>query len=454
MKFWSRVVMAAAVALAMSVEVVYAGPPGLPSRPSSPKATAGDQQVLLTWVLPTGHNPTIDYYTVSGSPGGISKQTPDASTSLVIGNLTNGTQYTFTVNAHNSFGNGPPSLPVIVTPQATPPGAPNNLGATPGPAPGQYTLTWTPPSSTGSSPDGVPPTIDHYTVTVSPGNVNQRTDAGTTTYVASGIADNQTYTFTVTATNSRKVTGRGATVYAPVPNGATIGLAPTAGLATIDITVTGQLFLNNETITLYWDDPSHVAGAVVTDGTGAFTKVVKPFAGDKPKIHKLCVSVQPKPCANFSLQAPPSPTPSPPPSPQDSPTPSAIVFLPATPARTRGGLSGLDIMTRPPFVFLPILGILGILGVLAYWAMSTTRRPGPPVAATVTHVATRPDYMSPFPSVSPPASMPPVVEAPPAAAAPPEPPPPAAGPTAPEPQPPTSWPAAPDEPPDLPQPSD
>ena len=32
-----------------------------------------------------------------------------------------------------------------------------------------------------------------------------------------------------------------------------------------------------------------------------------------------------------------------------------------------GGISGLDIITRPPFVFLPIIAIIGLLGLLAYW---------------------------------------------------------------------------------------
>src|ERR1700687_4548399 len=46
----------------------------------------------------------------------------------------------------------------------------------------------------------------------------------------------------------------------PTPVFATIGLDPAAGGPTVGITVTGQLFLPKETVTLYWDDPRPVAG--------------------------------------------------------------------------------------------------------------------------------------------------------------------------------------------------
>src|SRR6202165_3323068 len=109
----------------------------------------------------------------------------------------------------------------------------------------------------------------------------------------------------------------------PIPVNATIGLDPTAGGPTVGITVTGQLFLPNESITLYWDAPSRVAGSTVCNASGAFTVVVKPFPGDAPGVHHLYASVQPKPHADFTLQGPPSPTPAASPTPSDSPSPSA-----------------------------------------------------------------------------------------------------------------------------------
>src|SRR5437899_10970194 len=130
---------------------------------------------------------------------------------------------------------------------------------------------------------------------------------------------------------------------------------------------------------------------------------VKPSANDAPGVHKLCANVQPNPCANFTVQAavaspPPSPTPSelPSPSPTDEPTPTPQA---ATPARVNTTLSGFDVISKPPFVFLPIFGVGALLLALAYWAFSVLRRPrrlAPLPSAAVVHRATRPDYSAAF----------------------------------------------------------
>lgn len=489
MKFWSHVVVGAAVAISLSVVAAAAATPAAPSAPRSLRATAGDHQVALAWSPPaTGIG--IDYYLVSASPANI-PLTTTPNTNFTATGLTNNRTYTFTVRAHNSAGAGAGAF-VKATPNAIPPGPPTNLAATPTGA-GQIRLDWTPPTTSGSMPDGSPATITRYNITVSPGGSDAVVPASTLTYSVSGVADNITYTFAVSATNTRPTTGAAAVVYAPLPIGATIGLSPTAGGLSTILTVTGDSFLKNESITLYWDLTTHIAATVVTDANGAFTKTIKPRALDKPGVHRLCVNVQPRPCASFAVQAPPSPTPQAPPSPVDTstPSPSPGESPQASGARPGGGgISGLDIITRPPFVFLPIIAIIGLLGVLAYWFLSR-RRSTPPSSATVVHRATRPDYIAPFPTAGsapvpprnpaqpsawdapfqpvPPAQpyvppgqsptwdapaqpVPPVqpptwdTPAPPLPPAQPHVPPPAAAPPPP--------PAAPDEPPDLPQPSD
>jgi len=83
----------------------------------------------------------------------------------------------------------------------------------------------------------------------------------------------------------------------------------TDGGPTTQITVNGGAFLPNEQMTLYWDQLNKVAGSGVADGSGNFVTHVKPFSGDAPGVHKLCASVPPNPCANFTLEAA-TPTPS------------------------------------------------------------------------------------------------------------------------------------------------
>jgi hypothetical protein len=396
MKFWARAVIAFAVS-GFALSTVAADAVTTPRPPSAPrnlKATAGDAQVNLSWSAPSSGG-TIIQYRIIVSPGNFRSSGP--ATSALVTNLTNGTTYSFAVQAENAVGYGTAAR-TTATPHVIPPTAPTNLAATSGPGTGQITLSWTPPTSNGSGDS-----IAHYTITVSPGGTSSQVDGQTTTYVASNLAANITYTFKVTATNSKAAIGPAATVYAPLPIGANIGISPTAGGPSTSITVTGQSFLQNESISLYWDVTTHVATSVVTDDNGAFSKVIKPYPGDKPKAHKLCANVEPHPCATFALQGLPTPTPGVTPSPAVSPTPATTQTPQASGVRIggtggTGGTSGLDIITKPPFVFLPILAILGILGVLAYWFLSRRRSLPPSSAATVTHRATRPDYMAPFPT--------------------------------------------------------
>lgn len=202
----------------------------------------------------------------------------------------------------------------------------------------------------------------------------------------------------------------------PTPVNAFLSLDVTQGDATTVINVTGGQFLPSEAMSLYWDRTDHVAGSATSDANGSFNTRVKPFAGDSPGLHKLCASVAPNPCANFTLIAAQT-TPSPVPSPSDLPSPSASPDQTpanvATPTRISTNLSGFDVISRPPFVFLPIFGFGAILLSLAYWLVMMIRRPrtaGLLPSAAVVHRATRPDYSAGFgtppttPSPSPQAS--------------------------------------------------
>jgi hypothetical protein len=91
-----------------------------PGAPTSVSATAGDQQATVTFTAPTftGVPPGITGYLVTSSPGGITA-TGSASPITVTG-LTNGTAYTFTVQATNGVQYGPAGTSGSVTPAITP----------------------------------------------------------------------------------------------------------------------------------------------------------------------------------------------------------------------------------------------------------------------------------------------------------------------------------------------
>lgn len=188
----------------------------------------------------------------------------------------------------------------------------------------------------------------------------------------------------------------------PIPVNAFLSLDVTAGDANSVITVTGGQFLPNEQMNLYWDTSNHVAGFAQADAGGSFSTKVKPYPGDGPGLHKLCASVQPNPCATFTINAPPSPTPSASPSPSSSPSASPSSGPTVTEAPTASpiavSLSGFDVISRPPFVFLPIAGALGIALSLGYWVVSMMRRPRQRMlpTAAVMHRAMRPDYSAGF----------------------------------------------------------
>ncbi|HET7419587.1 MAG TPA: hypothetical protein VFL27_04330 [Candidatus Dormibacteraeota bacterium] len=187
----------------------------------------------------------------------------------------------------------------------------------------------------------------------------------------------------------------------PTPVNAFLSLDVTAGDVNTVITVTGGQFLPNEQTGLYWDSPDHVAGTATADQNGSFSNVkVKPYQGESPGLHRLCASVDPHPCATFTVNGPPSPTPSPSaqtsPSPSESPAPVVSDVPTTTPVAV--SLSGFDVISRPPFVFLPLAGALGIALSLGYWVVSMMRRPRQkaiPTAAVV-HRAMRPDYTAGF----------------------------------------------------------
>ncbi len=123
----SRVRLMVALVVAVLVASVPIGPAwaGIAGAPTSLNATAGNTQVVLTWVAPASDGgQAITDYTLEYSPdAGTTWNTVirNASTTLsyTFAGLTNGTTYTFRVSAVNGAGTGPISalataLPFVV----------------------------------------------------------------------------------------------------------------------------------------------------------------------------------------------------------------------------------------------------------------------------------------------------------------------------------------------------
>ncbi|HEY3924872.1 MAG TPA: fibronectin type III domain-containing protein [Acidothermaceae bacterium] len=82
--------------------------PTAPGAPSAVSATPGNNQATVSWAAASNGGSAITSYTVTSSGG--QTQSTTGATSAVVGGLTNGTPYTFTVTATNSVGTGPSSV--------------------------------------------------------------------------------------------------------------------------------------------------------------------------------------------------------------------------------------------------------------------------------------------------------------------------------------------------------
>ncbi len=176
-----------------------------PEAPASPRnlvASPRDSEVELDWDEPSSDGgAAIEKYSVkwgtdSGGPYTDSKDV--GTTTTVITGLTNDQTYHFVVSATNEAGEGDDSQEVSATPQTAveTPSQPRNLQVAPGDEEAQ--LFWEPPADDGGA------SIDHYTVkwgTDSGGPYPDSDDVTGTSTVVTGLTNDQTYFFVVSATN-------------------------------------------------------------------------------------------------------------------------------------------------------------------------------------------------------------------------------------------------------------
>jgi hypothetical protein len=199
----------------VDVDLVPTPPPG---RVTNVSATAGPGSATVSWSAPAEGGPATTYTitpyigseaqtssTVNGSP---------PATEATVKGLTDGTSYTFKVQASNSNGAGPVSTASnAVMPSAlTVPSAPT--GVTASAATAQAQVSWSEPASNGGS------TITGYTITPYVGSTAQtpvEVGGSSTSTIVKGLTNGTSYTFTVSAKNM---------VGAGTPSGATAAVIP------------------------------------------------------------------------------------------------------------------------------------------------------------------------------------------------------------------------------------
>jgi hypothetical protein len=173
------------------------GPVQAPSAPTNLAATAGNQQVSLTWTSSASATSYNIYRSLtSGGEGSTPYKTGVTTNSFTDTGLTNGTTYYYQVTAVNSGGESQKSSEVSAKPTApaSVPAAPTNLKATPSDK--QVALTWS--ASTGATSYNV-----YRSLTAGgEGTTPFKTGITSTSYTDTGLTDGTTYYYQVTAVNS------------------------------------------------------------------------------------------------------------------------------------------------------------------------------------------------------------------------------------------------------------
>ena len=179
-------------------------------------------------------------------------QTASGSESpITVAGLTNGDSYTLTVTATNSVGTGPESDPSNVVTPSTLPGPPTLVVATAGDA--GASVSFSPPASNGGA------AVISYTVTATdlttPTNGGETASGAASPITVTGLTNGDSYTFTVTATNSAG-TGPASDPSNTVVPVSPIGIASVSpsylvqGAKGVDIVIDGNGFVSPLTVAI------------------------------------------------------------------------------------------------------------------------------------------------------------------------------------------------------------
>jgi fibronectin type 3 domain-containing protein len=162
-----------------------------PSAPTGLSATAGDNQVALSWTASSGATSyNVKRATVSGGP--YSTIGSPTSPSYTDTTAVNGTTYYYVVSAVNSAGESANSAQVSATPSCSLPSVPAGLSATPGDA--QVALSWS--AASGATSYNV-----KRSTTSGSGYVTIASPTGTS-YTDTTAVNGTTYYYVVSAVNA------------------------------------------------------------------------------------------------------------------------------------------------------------------------------------------------------------------------------------------------------------
>jgi len=220
------------------------GGPQPPATPAGVVATAGNQQVSLTWTASSGASSyNVKRATTSGGP--YTKVATATSANDTDTGLTNGTAYFYVVSAVNSAGESANSAEVSATPTGAP-AVPTGLIATAGNQ--QVSLRWNPSSGAAS-----------YKVkrgTASGGPYTTVATPTTTGATDTGLTNGTAYYYVVTAVNASGESGNSNQVSA-TPSGSSAGIQ-----AAIDV------LTNRHTISPYVYGGSYPTSPASTTDSG------------------------------------------------------------------------------------------------------------------------------------------------------------------------------------------
>jgi hypothetical protein len=231
-----------------AVNVVGAGAPStaasattasVPGRPTGLGVAAGVDDVTLNWTAPVSDGGS----SLSGYEIYQAGQTANifipVQTNYTITGLKDNTSYTFRVGAVNVVGAGAPSTAASAT-TASVPGLTTGLGAAPGVD--EVTLSWTAPVSDGGS------SLSGYEIYQRHRAASIFVPAGQTNYTITGLKDNTSYSFRVSAVN---VVGAGAPSTAASATTASVPGRPTGLVAAAGV----------DDVTLNWTAPVSDGGS-------------------------------------------------------------------------------------------------------------------------------------------------------------------------------------------------